>query len=192
MQEGVDEDYVWRDDGRRLHFNRRGGSNIKVQILEVDVVSQVVWNSGDLPSRYNPEVTWLEDEPAKKAIWPDPTPEMLKTKEFDAIWECIKKWDINVPKAYEGYCGATGNHARAILDALKAYLFCPRCGCTIDAYKPELCAECEAEEKEELVGTPVVVPPSLSEFANWMLDNWYGNDLQIVSRAIQQFRETLK
>lgn len=51
--------------------------------------------------------------------WPDPTPEMLDTPEFNAIWDCIKKWDINVPDAYVGYCGATGNHVRAILEALE-------------------------------------------------------------------------
>jgi hypothetical protein len=50
--------------------------------------------------------------------WPDPTPEMLKSEDFNAVCECIKGWDINVPGAYRGYCGATGNHARAILDAL--------------------------------------------------------------------------
>ena len=50
--------------------------------------------------------------------WPDPTPEMLATPEFEKIWQCIKHWDINVPEAYYGYCGATGNHVRAILDAL--------------------------------------------------------------------------
>ena len=50
--------------------------------------------------------------------WPDPTPEMLQTPQFEAIWECIKTWDINVPGAYGGYCGATGNHVRAIMDAL--------------------------------------------------------------------------
>jgi len=50
--------------------------------------------------------------------WPDPTPEMLATPEFEAVWQCIKRWDINVPDVYGGYCGATGNHVRAILDAL--------------------------------------------------------------------------
>lgn len=50
--------------------------------------------------------------------WKDPTPEMLDTPEFKAIWQCIKPWDINVPDAYSGYMGATGNHVRAILDAL--------------------------------------------------------------------------
>lgn len=50
--------------------------------------------------------------------WPDPTPEMLESPEFNAVWERIKHWDINVPGAYGGYTGATGNHVRAILDAL--------------------------------------------------------------------------
>ena len=51
--------------------------------------------------------------------WPDPTPEMLSDPEFEAIWQAIKTWDINVPRAYQGYCGATGNHVRAILDGLR-------------------------------------------------------------------------
>jgi hypothetical protein len=50
--------------------------------------------------------------------WSDPTEEMLKTPEFEAVWQCIKSWDVHVPGAYTGYCGATGNHVRAILDAL--------------------------------------------------------------------------
>lgn len=50
--------------------------------------------------------------------WPDPTADMLNLPEFEAVWQCIKDWDINVPGAYVGYCGATGNHVRAILEAL--------------------------------------------------------------------------
>jgi hypothetical protein len=50
--------------------------------------------------------------------WPDPTPEMRASPEFESVWQCIKNWDISVPDAYGGYCGATGNHVRAILDAL--------------------------------------------------------------------------
>lgn len=49
----------------------------------------------------------------------DPTPEMLDDPQFNAIWNVIKSWDINVPGAYSGYCGATGNHVRAIMDALE-------------------------------------------------------------------------
>jgi hypothetical protein len=52
--------------------------------------------------------------------WPDPTPEMLNDPKFNAIWLCIRCWDINVPDAYIGYMGATGNHVRSILDALNA------------------------------------------------------------------------
>jgi hypothetical protein len=51
--------------------------------------------------------------------WPGPTPEMLKDPLFKAIWQTIRTWDINVPEAYSGYCGATGNHVRAIMDAIE-------------------------------------------------------------------------
>jgi hypothetical protein len=50
--------------------------------------------------------------------WPDPTPQMLESPSFQAVWQLIRRWDIAVPDVYEGYCGATGNHVRAILDAL--------------------------------------------------------------------------
>jgi len=60
-----------------------------------------------------------EGEPVANP-WPDPTPEMLKRSDFESIWQCIKSWDINVPGVYRGYMGATGNHVRAILDALDA------------------------------------------------------------------------
>lgn len=52
--------------------------------------------------------------------WPDPTPDMLASAEFEAVWQCIKSWDVNVPDVYCGYMGCTGNHVRAILDALKS------------------------------------------------------------------------
>jgi hypothetical protein len=58
--------------------------------------------------------------------WPRPTPDMLDSPEFNAIWEAIKDWDINVPNVYAGYCGASGNHVRAILDALNS---CKRADC---------------------------------------------------------------
>ena len=65
------------------------------------------------------EVIGASDE-AKKIDWPDPTPEMLESPEFEAVWNVIKSWDISVPEAYgDFYCGATGNHVRAILDALE-------------------------------------------------------------------------
>jgi hypothetical protein len=39
--------------------------------------------------------------------WPKPTPDMLASPEFNAVWEAIKDWDINVPNVYAGYCGAS-------------------------------------------------------------------------------------
>ena len=49
--------------------------------------------------------------------WPDPTPEMIDTPEFEAVWQAMKGWDIETQHG-DGYCGTTGNHVRAILDAL--------------------------------------------------------------------------
>lgn len=51
----------------------------------------------------------------------EPTQAELQSSEFEAIWQTIKTWDINVPSAYKGYCGATGNHVAAILDALRDF-----------------------------------------------------------------------
>jgi hypothetical protein len=54
---------------------------------------------------------------------PDPTPAMLADPRFAAVWEKIKGWDISTDPAGTTerlYSGATGNHVRAILDALDA------------------------------------------------------------------------
>ena len=50
---------------------------------------------------------------------------MLDDPTFNAIWQVIKSWDVNVPGVYIGYMGATGNHARAILDAVQAVTTLP-------------------------------------------------------------------
>lgn len=56
--------------------------------------------------------------------WRDPLPEELNTPEFNAVWECIKNWDIGLPfdihiSGGQIYSGATGNHVVAILDSLR-------------------------------------------------------------------------
>lgn len=57
----------------------------------------------------------------------DPTPEMLNGDPlFEAIWQTIKTWDLNVPGWYAGYCGAMGNHARAIYDAVLSVRTAPK------------------------------------------------------------------
>jgi hypothetical protein len=52
--------------------------------------------------------------------WKDPEPGMYDDPRAEAIWQAIKSWDINVPSAYQGYCWATGNHVKAIMDALRS------------------------------------------------------------------------
>ena len=49
---------------------------------------------------------------------PNPEPEDFADPRFARIWDVIRTWDINVPAAYHGYCGATGSHVKAILIAL--------------------------------------------------------------------------
>ena len=50
----------------------------------------------------------------------DPKEGELLDPLFEAIWNAIKTWDINVPSEYMGYCGATGNHVCAIMDAVRS------------------------------------------------------------------------
>ena len=50
---------------------------------------------------------------------PNPTFEQLSDPAFEAIWNVIKTWDVNVPEYYQGYCGANGSHVVLILNALK-------------------------------------------------------------------------
>lgn len=53
-----------------------------------------------------------------KKPMPNPTPETLESPLFEAIWQVIKSWDVNVPDHYNGYMGASGSHVQMILDAL--------------------------------------------------------------------------
>jgi hypothetical protein len=65
--------------------------------------------------------TWAEVEKrrqTKTGNYQDPSSEMLKDPLWNAIYEEIRDWDINVPSEYTGYCGALGNHATAIYNAI--------------------------------------------------------------------------
>lgn len=53
-------------------------------------------------------------------VMPDPSDEMLASPQFEAVWNVIKSWDVNVPEAYSGYCSANGSHVAMILNALVA------------------------------------------------------------------------
>jgi hypothetical protein len=62
-------------------------------------------------------ITTIDEKEYK--ILPNPTPKMLNDDPiFDAIWEVIKEWDINVPEYYAGYMGGTGSHVTLIYDAI--------------------------------------------------------------------------
>jgi len=52
-------------------------------------------------------------------VMPDPTAEDLADPIFEAVWQAIKSWDVNVPTHYAGYCGANGSHVMLILAALR-------------------------------------------------------------------------
>lgn len=51
---------------------------------------------------------------------PNPTDAELRSSRFEAIWQTIKSWDINVPSHYRGYMGANGSHVKLILEGLDA------------------------------------------------------------------------
>lgn len=55
---------------------------------------------------------------AAKAEMPNPTDAMLADPLWEAIWQAIKSWDVNVPAHYNGYMGANGSHATLIYAAL--------------------------------------------------------------------------
>lgn len=65
----------------------------------------------------------MEDinEPVKSPLadMSNPTETDLSDPVFEAIWQVIKSWDVNVPEHYSGYMGATGNHVMLILKAVK-------------------------------------------------------------------------
>lgn len=55
--------------------------------------------------------------PILKAM-PNPSEKMLESPEFNALWDIIKHWDINVSDYYKGYCGGNGSHVTLLLEAL--------------------------------------------------------------------------
>lgn len=59
---------------------------------------------------------------ATRKDMPNPTKDEMESDEFNAIWDVIKTWDINVPEYYQGYCGGNGSHVKILLDALRPVL----------------------------------------------------------------------
>jgi hypothetical protein len=63
----------------------------------------------------------IDNKRIKKKM-PNPTPEEMASPQFEAIWNIIKTWDINVPEYYNGYAGGNGSHVKLILDELKVVM----------------------------------------------------------------------
>lgn len=59
---------------------------------------------------------------------PNPTEADLESQVFNAIWDVIKSWDVNVPGYYRGYCGANGSHVKLILDKLTSAISATQMG----------------------------------------------------------------
>lgn len=59
----------------------------------------------------------IDDTDTRPAM-PNPTDAQFASPEFEAIWQVIKSWDVNVPEYYDGCCGANGSHVTLILNAL--------------------------------------------------------------------------
>ncbi len=49
---------------------------------------------------------------------PSPTPQEMESELFNAIWECVKTWDIKIPKYDDGYMSANGSHVKILMDAI--------------------------------------------------------------------------
>lgn len=55
----------------------------------------------------------------KRKEMPSPNKEEIESDLFNAIWEVMKDWDINVPEYYSGYTSGNGSHVKLILDSIK-------------------------------------------------------------------------
>ena len=62
------------------------------------------------------------DKMDNKKTLPNPSTKELNSEEFNAIWDVIKDWDINVPGYYNGYASGNVSHVKLILDSLKPIL----------------------------------------------------------------------
>lgn len=73
-----------------------------------------------LPSTAPAEAAVVDESTRAFMPMPNPTEEDLKSRVFEALWQEIKSWDVNVPACYVGYCGANGSHVKLLLNALEA------------------------------------------------------------------------
>ena len=118
IDDGWKAEKAERDRQARWHdtYNAvRGGMEACTQeVLNVDDAHDYAVEAADRahgPLEGKAEVTYpTHPRP------PEPTPEMLASPEFEAVWQVIKNWEVDHGGGMRS--GATGNDVRAILDAL--------------------------------------------------------------------------
>jgi len=66
---------------------------------------------------------WPDEKPAAAGVserWmPNPTDADIADPLFEAIWQVTKRWGVNAPEYYVGYCGMNGSHVLLILNAIR-------------------------------------------------------------------------
>ena len=66
---------------------------------------------------------WPDEKPAAAGVseerMPNPTDADIADPLFEAIWQVTKRWDVNAPEYYVGYCGMNGSHVLLILNAIR-------------------------------------------------------------------------
>jgi hypothetical protein len=107
------------------YYDPAGDSSKITQTVNTPTIKQTAFNDPNDPSprglpAQHPFMRMIKArDAASSRNYSDPTPEMLSDPLWNAIYNEIQAWDINVPSEYGGYCGATGNHATAIFLAIK-------------------------------------------------------------------------
>lgn len=116
---------------------------------------------GPLPGGY----PIVSDKPTgaadpRLASMPNPTPAQLASPLFEAVWQVIKLWDVNVPQFYTGYCGANGSHVALILNALQPTWFWNGADPDLNGTTPEdaMSDASIGMGKPEQIGTGLVGP----------------------------------
>lgn len=110
----------------RVDVNTFGQKKTTPPSLRVEPRAAVAVGAPLYPSVSLPRISRVEmSERREVAALPpatfhytDAQPWMMENPMFEAIWDEIKTWDVNVPTEYAGYMNCTGNHAAAIMLAI--------------------------------------------------------------------------
>ena len=124
----------------------------------------------------------------------EPISEDSKSPEFNAVWEAVKRWDIEREEG-EGYAHATGTDVMIILNALKAFL--PGNIININKMTKEwekefdkICpAKCEVQIGEEsIICDFSKYTPKLKRFISDLLEAQKKETLEKIEEIRKRFR----